>query len=1140
MIADLFELNPLVNRLENDGVVIINSQSEWELKTFVCEGEYEKGITRILETYLRNFETSRQQAVWVSGFFGSGKSHLVKMLGYLWSNESFPSGSTARSIARLPTGVTDALHELSQKQQIISSLVVTGTLGDEGIVEGGDVRFAVLKLFLKKLGLPEALHQFRFLWWARKEGILTSIQSFLESMGTSLEIEVRNLYVSPALAKAVLNAMPSFAQNETNVLDAIGRQFHPVSTITREEFADEIKNKILPFAGFDTLPATLIILDEVQQSMQAYNIHAVSIQNLAQDISSQFKSRFILVCTGQNALNETEQLSPMLDRFTVPVQLSDTDVDTVTRKTVLRKKPSKQVEIEQKLERASGEIDRLLDGTDLAGSDEDKDYRVADYPLLPATRKFWHRILLAINVAGTNAKLRGQLRLVDKAVKAVAERPVGDLVPADFIFKDLFPVLQSLGILTNEVNNNIQQKLTSGSEQEVLKGRVLVAVFLIEQVKRVHLVRPVLSTPERIADLLISSLNEPSDGFRRNVKTAVDELLQAGLLMPLGNEVSLQTREGQEWQREFELKRQEIQAKDDKVAELRRERLKGYIDKLIGNYAVLQGQSKERREFNLHTGKEKPRTDESTLQLWLKDGWTDEEKSLMEEIRSEKPDSPLAWIYVRRTQDDNLRNAIIKHIAAKDVLGRRGIPATQEGKDARKAIETHQQNADNDINVALSHLMDTSSVFMAGGNEVRQGDLKKNITEALDALALRQFSQFADKADFVGWDKALTAAQGGQPDALKKIAFNGEPTQHPLAILVLQLLGTGQKTGAEIRSYFRKPPCGASQDAIDTLIFLLKQGDYISSTEANLTRQSLGKATFKKEVHTLSVQQKLEFKGWLNKNGITCGSNDPLNPKANTLLSQIEVIAKQAYGDAPQPVVPDLTAINLLKQKDGNEQIMDMLLQKEALSKMLAQFKADSALTAERKPHWNSLQKLNSLSESFLSAELLSEIKAIEQDRLLHVQPDPVQPLLGKVASHLNNLLQNKKALHHKAYQLEMATLQEHGAMAKLTPEQKHAILKQANLLPAPDGKVKVLDAIALVAELDNRKISAWDAERDALPARFQKALNLAIQEAEPKAVFMSLPRKTITNEAELDTYLQGLKKEILEKLKDAPSVNLQ
>jgi len=122
---ELFVLDPIENKLLNNGVAEINTDKyddngqkiiKYELKTFVCEGEYEKGLFRILDTYVKNINEPMQPAVWVSGFFGSGKSHLVKMLGYLWEDFKFPSGETARKIKKLPESVSDKLFELNKFQ----------------------------------------------------------------------------------------------------------------------------------------------------------------------------------------------------------------------------------------------------------------------------------------------------------------------------------------------------------------------------------------------------------------------------------------------------------------------------------------------------------------------------------------------------------------------------------------------------------------------------------------------------------------------------------------------------------------------------------------------------------------------------------------------------------------------------------------------------------------------------------------------------------------------------------------------------------------------------------------------------------------------------------------------------------------
>ena len=86
-------------------------------------------------------------------------------------------------------------------------------------------------------------------------------------------------------------------------------------------------------------------------------------------------------------------------RFRVPIQLTNTDIQTVIRKTILDKKPSAVAILNTKLDASLGEISRNLEGTIFGYITEDKNTLVADYPLLPSTRKLWNKILQVIDVA---------------------------------------------------------------------------------------------------------------------------------------------------------------------------------------------------------------------------------------------------------------------------------------------------------------------------------------------------------------------------------------------------------------------------------------------------------------------------------------------------------------------------------------------------------------------------------------------------------------------------------------------------------------------------------------------------------------------------------------------------------------------
>ena len=208
---DLYFKDPTTLQILNQGVAKVSEISQesdeerarrvqtlrFELETFVCDGEYAKGMVRILDAYLKGLNRTEQQAVWVSGFFGSGKSHLVKVLRYLWEDYRFEDGATARSLVSLPADVTDLLTELSTRAKPFGGLrAAAGTLGAGDM---GNVRLAFIQLMLRAAGLPENIAQARFILWLREHRFDEPVSRFLAAKGKTLAKEVANLKLSTVL-----------------------------------------------------------------------------------------------------------------------------------------------------------------------------------------------------------------------------------------------------------------------------------------------------------------------------------------------------------------------------------------------------------------------------------------------------------------------------------------------------------------------------------------------------------------------------------------------------------------------------------------------------------------------------------------------------------------------------------------------------------------------------------------------------------------------------------------------------------------------------------------------------------------------------------------------------------------------------
>ena len=390
-IRDVLSRDPLTTTIPNDGVTKViqpQSENEWavlryELESFVCEGEYRLGLDRILSAFLTNVSQPQQQAVWVSGFYGSGKSHLVRVLEYLWRDVDFPDGARARSLVTLPPGLRANLMELSRLGRQEGGLwSAAGTLGS-----GVDaVRLALLAVLFKGAKLPEQYPAARLVIWLKQNDWYDAVDTAVEARGKTLSHELRNMYVSPVLAEALIETIPHLATSPLDIPALLREQYPNVPDISDSELHGTIADVLaLQSTTPDKLPLTLLVFDELQQFIGNDPQRTLHVQNVVEACAAQFGSQLLFVGTGQSALQANTELSKLQGRFSIQVTLSDLDVDKVVREVVLRKIPDKVVTVREVLDSSSGEIDRHLAGTRIGPQSIDVQDRVADYPILPVT-----------------------------------------------------------------------------------------------------------------------------------------------------------------------------------------------------------------------------------------------------------------------------------------------------------------------------------------------------------------------------------------------------------------------------------------------------------------------------------------------------------------------------------------------------------------------------------------------------------------------------------------------------------------------------------------------------------------------------------------------------------------------------------
>lgn len=1137
---ELFVLDPVENKLLNNGVAEINTDKtndsgqriiKYELKTFVCEGEYEQGLHRILSTYIQNINEPMQPAVWVSGFFGSGKSHMVKMLGYLWEDFEFASGETARNIKTLPTLVNDELVELSKFQKKNGKISIAGTLKD---FPSNDIRYSFLQFFLRGLELPSQFHHFKFVHWLKQEGIYDDLKNYIEAEGRDFKKEYQNLFVSPFISKGILKIRPEFAENEFKVKDYLRANFNKVDTISREELIKTIKDDVIPML-FDQMPCILIVLDEVQQFIGSDGNKTIDVQNLAQDLSNNFDGKLLFVATGQNSLAETPYLQPLQARFSVKVMLSDQDVETVTRKTVLEKKPSVVKDLKSLMSKASGEIARNMQNTSFAYESKDEDTLVADYPILPSTRKIWKKLLAVLDTAGTQGQLRSQLRIVDESVKKIAESKIGQLVPGDFIYEQKEQQLLQNSRLLNDTYNLIVSK-KNGNAEEKLQGRILSIAFLLDQLPSDLPGGSPLSNKDIFSDLLVSDLTVSSDDFRKKVSEAVDRLVQEKLLMPIGNEYRLQTKAGQEWEKEYTGQVQKITAQgEDKIQSERNSRINLYYQDLTKGTRLTHGAAKVPREINVHFGSQKPVAD-TKINIWIRDGWMENEQLVLDEIRREGTDSPLSYAYVKKQRDESLKKEITKYIAAKQALEIKGIPSDAEGQQARKSMETRVEKANDEIKVLIDRITGDADIYLAGGTLVKEDSPKASVEKTLKQVMNRQFDEFR-KGDHANWPQALNSAKNKAPNPLEKIGHKTDLNDHPVASSVLKFMGHSSHSGRDLRNNFLKAPFGWPQDAIDSIIIALVNAEFLSSSEDPLVQGKIGVATFKKETHTLSVKDKITLRKMFTAVEIPCATGEEFK-KSNIFLDNLKELAGKISGDSPLPEKINTQFIEEIKFRDGNERLATILTDIKDLKTKFIDWKTNVKVVEDRLPLWEQLKQLVTFGEGDDFALMMKEIRAIDDDRLLLQNPDLIKPLLEQATQLLNKKLNILKEDYNTEYDQRMNELQNNPFFLKLTPEQKNQILRENQLLSKPE--INEYNSQALLNSLNKTSLDAWKTKISALGSQFDNALSQAVILLEPKAESFSMPRKTLSSQSEIDDYIDELKTSLNEVLKNAKSIILK
>ena len=1133
---ETFQTDPAVYQLANQGVAKISfpptpeamDTLRGELSTFVCDGAYANGLARILEGFLGSIgKGGGAPAVWISGFYGSGKSHLANMLAALWTNLEFNDGATAEGlIPDLPPEVTAPLKELRTAAKRAGGVVAAGdTLG----TGPSDPAEATLGIILRAVGLPSDLRAAQVALWLDSLDILEAVQT---ELGDKFHTDIRNFILSPRFGAAVLKAKSDLAASAQELRGLLQSQFPEPPPVTVDLLENIARQALM--LGRKELPLTLVVLDEVQQFIRQDPGLTLKIQIIAERLADRFDGRLLLVATGQQALSDVPDLQKLLDRFPIPIALGEADVDSVIRKTVLRKKTGAEKDICEMLSANAGEISRHLRGSRLAHTVQDESEAVLDWPLLPSRRRVWERILRELDRTGLGGTLRGQLRTTLDAARTYGEKPLGHAVPVDFLYGRFATEAYNAGLLPGETRNRIEA-LNGGNDQDKLKARILMLVYMLGRIAPEADHHGVRAQPETITDLLIVNLGGEDD-IRRKVPELLQELQADGAAIEVGGEWRLQTKESAEWEAAYRSEEKSILADQSGLARTRRDLLGEAIETaLTGASSVPHGASRQQRRIHRLQPDEKAPAD--GIALRLRSGWSEDLTSIEKEIAAATTSDATVHLLISRhpSRDNELTTALTTWRAAEHVLQIRGVPQTDAGREAQSAMQSRANKAQTAAKEIVRESVDQARVFQAGGKLV-SGAPADAVKEASTNALARLYPQLAD-GDHAGWDKVRDRAVRKDPDAMKAVDHTGAPESHLVCKTLLADLGPGRK-GSDLRTKFTNPPYGWSQDTVDGALIVLANAGLLRVTGddgkpaslPDLPRQKLGTCTFRAETTIITIAQRMPVRGLLTDMGIPFENNQE-HLALSALLDRLESAAQQSGGEAPAPEPEPVPNLANYKGLSGNDLLAALAADATTLRGKFKDWKAAGEKITARLPNWRLAERLVLLGAKDQEVDL----ESIQSGRLLLADPDPVPPLVVATSDALRAKLNSAHAAWEAAWTKGEERLRNDPMWAKLSPEQKRSIREECCLLPVMKPAVDTPQAIA--EALTQRGLSEWENMAKALPTRVDDALAAAAALLEPKARTVLLPGAMVKSEAELDEWLTKVRAKIVEALAEGPVI---
>jgi hypothetical protein len=497
------------------------------------------------------------------------------------------------------------------------------------------------------------------------------------------------------------------------------------------------------------------------------------------------------------------------------------------------------------------------------------------------------------------------------------------------------------------------------------------------------------------------------------------------------------------------------------------------------------------------------------------------------------------YAYLPKRSADDLARAIATYTAAREVLETK-TAVTDEAREAQLATSHRRNSAEARLQGLMQEIVDGAIVLKGGGTQVTGASLKDALLEAGQDAAVRLFPRFAD-ADHPGWGTVVTRAGQGNVAALEAVGFSGDAKTHPVSKAILDFVGAGKK-GSEIRSRFASPPYGWGKDAVDGALLTLLAGDVLEArtegvpvTAKQLTVPKIGVSTFRAQTgRAPAVDERTAFRAVCQLVGVDCKAGEEA-AKSSELIHVLIELARSAGGSAPLPEPPSTVNLEEQQPNSESERVIEIAAMTE-LKGEVDRWKKLSKEATKRMDSWHLVQRLAAHAGGLASApEIADQLRAIEEQRTLLLEPDPLATVQQSLTSELRDAVAVARNEVATARAAARAELEKAEGWQKLKKTQQEQIL-QGNDLLEPSGLAIGTDE-ELLDSLDRMPLEAWAGKVREVPTALAEALLTVARELEPEVRPVQLPRATLKTPDEVATYVSGVKVQLESEIAEGPIV---